>query len=187
MGIHLDPLIALLIASGILLLAFYVFARVRSDYCGKGMLTRQVAILQTGFFVVYATSSYLFLDSRLTVIASTGITLAIAVTLMIAGFLVVLLSMPFLGGRSFGTQVGQLYTNGIYRFSRNPQLVGGFLFIVGYVLLWPSCIGFLWAALWLLISYLMVRGEEEHLASVFGEEYEQYCERTPRHLGIPRW
>jgi protein-S-isoprenylcysteine O-methyltransferase Ste14 len=110
--------------------------------------------------------------------------LSFAVLLMIAGLSVVLLSMPFLGRRSFGAEVGQLHTKGIYRFSQNPQLVGSFSFIVGYVLLWPSWTGVLWAAVWLPISYLMVRAEEEHLRSVFGKEYEQYCRRTPRFVGV---
>ena len=150
------------------------------------MLTRPVAVLQTGYFIIYALCSYVFLDSRLTAIASKGFLLGYAVLLMIGGLSVVLLSMPFLGRRSFGAEIGQLHTKGIYRFSRNPQLVGSFFFIVGYVLLWPSWIGALWAALWLPISYLMVRAEEEHLTSVFGKEYEEYCRRTPRYIGVAK-
>jgi protein-S-isoprenylcysteine O-methyltransferase Ste14 len=186
MGVNLDPPIALLLAFGLLLLAIYAFARVRSDYRQKGKLTRWVSILQTGFFYVYAFSSYLFLDSRLTAVTSSGILLALAVLLMLVGLTVVLLSMPFLGKRSFGAQVGELHTSGIYRFSRNPQLVGSFVFIIGYVLLWPSWNGLIWAALWLPISHLMVRGEEEHLRSVFGEQYEQYCKITSRYIGFPK-
>jgi protein-S-isoprenylcysteine O-methyltransferase Ste14 len=186
MGIQLDPLTAVVIAGGLVLLAIYVFARVRSDYRVRGSLSQQVGVLQTGYFFIYATSSYLFLDSRLTAISSQGILLGFAVMLMVAGLAVVLLSMPFLGRRSFGAEVGQLFTQGIYRYSRNPQLVGGFVFMLGYVLLWPAWRGALWAALWLPISFLMVRGEEEHLRSVFGKEYEAYCKRTPRYIGIAR-
>lgn len=186
MGIQLDPILALGIAGGLLLLAYYVFARVRSDYGTHGKLTQLVAILQTGFFFIYALCSYLFLDSRLTSITNDALLLGFAIFLMVAGLLVVLLSMPFLGRRSFGAETGQLHTTGIYRFSRNPQLVGAFLFIIGYILLWLSWTGALWAALWLPISFWMVRGEEEHLAAIFGKEYEQYCRRTPRYLGIPK-
>jgi hypothetical protein len=39
------------------------------------------------------------------------------------------LSMPFLGQRSFGREVGRLRTTGLYRYSRNPQLVRGCFFI----------------------------------------------------------
>ena len=186
MGIQLDPIGAAAIAGGLFLLAFYVFGRVRLDYRERGLLTRPVAALQTAYFFVYALCSYLFLDSRLTAIASSGVLLGFAVLLMTAGFSAVLASMPFLGRRSFGAEVGQLHTEGIYRFSQNPQLVGGFFFIVGYALLWPSWTGALWAALWLPISYLMARAEEKHLASVFGKEYEADCRRAPRFLGVPK-
>ena len=186
MGIELNPLAALLIAGGLLLLASYVFARVRSGYQAQGTLSRPVAVLQTGFFFAYALSSYLFLDSRITAVSSQGILLGLAVFLMNTGLSAVLLSMPFLGRRSFGREVGQLHASGIYHYSRNPQLVGSFLFIVGYVLLWPSWTGLLWASLWLPICYLMVRAEEEHLAKAFGKDYEEYCRRTPRYVGIPK-
>ena len=185
MGIHLDPLPAILVAATLLGFAFYVFARVRSDYRVLGSLTKPVAVLQTGYFFVYAFSSYLFLDSRLAAVSPVGGTLALALMLMIVGLLVVLSSMPFLGRRSFGSQIGNLHTGGVYRYSRNPQLVGSFVFIIGYVMLWPSWTGMLWATLWLPISWLMERGEEEHLARVFGKEYEEYCDRTPRYVGIP--
>jgi protein-S-isoprenylcysteine O-methyltransferase Ste14 len=186
MGIQLHPAVALLIAAGLTLLASYVFTRVRADYRAQGALTRPVAVLQTGYFFAYALCSYLFLDSRLTRISGRGLVLGVAVILMNAGLCVVLLSMPLLGRRSFGREVGRLHTRGIYRYSRNPQLVGAFSFIVGYALLWPSWVGMLWAALWLPISHLMVRAEEEHLQKVFGNEYEEYCRRTPRYVGMPR-
>ena len=186
MGINLHPLIALWLTSNLLLLTIFTFTVVRLDYRQKGKLTPWVALLQTGFFFVYAFSSYLFLDSRLKTVTTNRILLALAVLLMLAGLTAVLLSMPSLGKRSFGAQVGELHTSGLYRFSRNPQLVGSFIFILGYVLLWPSWNGLIWAALWLPISHLMVRGEEEHLRSVFGEQYEQYCKSTPRYIGFPK-
>jgi protein-S-isoprenylcysteine O-methyltransferase Ste14 len=185
-GIQLSPLAGITIACGLVLIACSVFARVRADYRAQGALSRPVAVLQTGFFFLYALSSYLFLDSRITHVTTRGLLLGLAVILMIAGLSTVLLSMPFLGTRSFGREVGRLHTEGIYRYSRNPQLVGGFSFIAGYALLWPSWIGLLWAGLWLPISGLMVRAEEDHLLRVFGKEYEEYRRRTPRFVGMPR-
>ena len=147
---------------------------------------KPVAIIQTAFFAVYAFASYLFLDARLTAISCPGILLPVALLLMAAGLALVLLSMPFLGRRSFGMQTGVLHTSGIYRFSRNPQLVGSFLFIVGYALLWPAWSGLLWAAIWLPVAHLMVRAEEEHLARIFGPQYDEYRRRTPRYIGLPK-
>jgi len=176
----------LLLLAALLAAAFFVFARVRSDYRAHGRLSRPIAILQSGFFCVYAISSYIFLDSRFSQVDTAGWLFPLAILLMLAGFLVILFSMPFLGRRSFGMEVGSLRTTGLYRYSRNPQLVGGFFFIAGYAMLWPSWEGASWAGLWLVIAHWMVRGEEMHLESVFGEEYRTYCARTPRYLGIPR-
>lgn len=166
--------------------AFLVFARVRSNYRTLGRLTRPIATLQVAYFFVYALASYAFLDSRLSQVDMTGLLFPAALLLMSTGFLLVLFSMPFLGRRSFGQEVGSLRTSGVYKYSRNPQLVGGFLFIAGYAMLWPAWAGAVWAGLWLVISHLMVRGEEEHLEKVFRDAYRDYCSRTPRYLGLPR-
>jgi len=182
----LNTFSSLILLAALLAVAFFVFARVRSDYRTYDKLSRPVAILQVGYFCAYALASYAFLDSRLSHVNTAGLLIPLALLLMVIGFLMVLLSLPFLGRRSFGEDVGRLRTTGIYQYSRNPQLVGGFLFILGYAMLWPTWIGFLWASLWLLITHLMVRGEEEHLKSVFGDEYQVYFQRTPRYLGLPR-
>jgi protein-S-isoprenylcysteine O-methyltransferase Ste14 len=182
----LSVLVAWVLFAGLLAGAFFVFARVRSDYRAHGKLTRPTAALQVGFLCAYGLSSYAFLDSMLSHVRVVSVSFPVAVVLMIVGLLMIILSMPFLGRRSFGTELGTLRTTGLYRHSRNPQLVGGFFFVVGYSLLWPSWLGVLWAGLWLIIRHLMVRGEEEHLQKVFGQEYREYCRRTPRYLGLPK-
>ncbi len=79
--------------------------------------------------------------------------------------------------------VGELTQVGPYRWSRNPQLVGWFLFLLGFALndwsLWSL------AALVVVVVYvhLMVLIEEEHLRRVFGEQYVEFCRRTPRYFG----
>lgn len=180
---HFSVYVYMIILVALLGLAFGVFSRVKRDYKAYGKLTRSVSVLQTGFFVIYALCSYVFLDSRLSQVKVDAWTFPLVCLLMLVGFIVVILSMPFLGKTSFGNEVGKLRADGLYHTSRNPQLVGGFLFIVGYALLWPSWQGYAWAAIWLVVSPLMVRGEEEHLARVFGNEYMEYCARVPRYIG----
>lgn len=186
MGVALNTFSSLLLLAVLLASAFFVFARVRSDYHVYGRLTRPIAILQIAYFCAYALASYAFLDTRLSQVNTDGLLFPLALVLMLIGFLMVLFSMPFLGKRSFGQEVGSLRTSGLYRYSRNPQLVGGFFFIAGYAMLWPSWQGALWACLWLAIAHLMVRGEEAHLENVFGDAYRDYCARTPRYLGLPK-
>jgi protein-S-isoprenylcysteine O-methyltransferase Ste14 len=186
MGVTLNIFGSLLLLVALVVAAFFVFARVRLDYRTHGRLSRPIAILQTGFFCVYTLSSYVFLDSRLSQVNMAGLLFPVALVLMIIGFLMVVFSMPFLGRQSFGGEVSSLRTSGLYQYSRNPQLVGGFFFIVGYAMLWPSWTGALWASIWWVIAHLMVRGEEAHLENVFGDEYRDYCARTPRYLGLPK-
>ncbi len=99
-----------------------------------------------------------------------------------------LLSFAVLAFRSmakmFCLKVGELTEFGPYRWSRNPQLVGWFLFLLGFALqdwsVWSL------AALVVVVIYihLMVLIEEEHLRRVFGEQYVEFCERTPRYIGL---
>ncbi len=93
-------------------------------------------------------------------------------------------AMAWLGlPRSFGQAGATLESAGPYRVSRNPQLLGGAPLVVGYVLLWPSWNSVLWLALFLALSHMMVLSEEEHLARIHGDQYEQYCRHVPRYLG----
>ena len=184
MSIELITLGRFALFAALLVGAFLVFGRVRSDYRAWGKLSRPTAALQVGYRCAYALSSYAFLNARLSLANGASMLPVIAIVLMFLGLLAVVLSMPYLGRRSFGEEIGGLCTTGIYRYSRNPQLLGGFLLILGYALLWPSWSGALWAALWPVIRYLMVQGEEEHLEKVFGDAYRKYCEQIPRYLGL---
>jgi protein-S-isoprenylcysteine O-methyltransferase Ste14 len=183
---QLHPLVFILVALGLVLTALAVFAMVGRDYRMKGHLSPTVSVLQVGYSCAYAVCSYVFLDSRISNIRTTGAQFPLSILLMGTGLAAVLFSMSALGRRSFGREAGKLNTAGLYRYSRNPQLVGGFLFILGYALLWPSWQGMLWASLWIPISALMVRGEEQHLGRVFGQEYHDYCAKTPRTIGLPK-
>lgn len=70
-------------------------------------------------------------------------------------------------------------------WSRNPQLLGGFLAVIGVVVLWPSLYALGWAAMYGIMGHWMVLAEEEHLRKQ-NEGYERYCRRVPRYFGFPR-
>lgn len=78
---------------------------------------------------------------------------------------------------------GSLTTAGPYRWSRNPQYVGWFLFLLGFALndwsLW--CLAALLAVAAGL--HLLVLVEEEHLLRTFGEPYAGFCRKVPRYAG----
>lgn len=82
--------------------------------------------------------------------------------------------------------VQRLVTYGIFGWVRNPLYVGNFLAWMGFTVV----SGVLWflpvAALLFAVEYtLIVRYEEGVLESIFGREYLEYKQRTPRWFPRP--
>lgn len=81
-----------------------------------------------------------------------------------------------------GTLDPPLHTTGVFRLSRNPGLLGMYLFAAGLLALKPSA----WFALGLLhYAWHMHRCiliEERHLAAEFGKAYDEYMSRTRRYV-----
>jgi protein-S-isoprenylcysteine O-methyltransferase Ste14 len=103
----------------------------------------------------------------------------------VAGLALCLISVTFFRSvpKVLCIDAGKLTTTGPYRWSRNPQYVGWFLFLLGFALndwsLW--CLA---ALVVIAISlHLLVLVEEEHLRRVFGEPYVEFCRNTPRYAG----
>ena len=75
-----------------------------------------------------------------------------------------------------------LMTDGPYSFSRNPMLLGVYIYDIGILLLLCS----LWAlavfAAEVIMLTLQVRSEEKRLEADFGDEYLEYKKRVPRYL-----
>ena len=70
--------------------------------------------------------------------------------------------------------------------TRNPQIVGSALIVIGYAMYWPSWHSLGWVILYAAICHMMVLTEEEHLRRTFAEEYVRYCECVPRYLRLLR-
>lgn len=86
----------------------------------------------------------------------------------------------------FCVRTGWLSESGIYRWSRNPQYLGWFLFLLGFALNdWSQ-----WCLAVLLLSatslHLLVLVEEQHLRRQFGDAYLGYCARVPRYFRFLR-
>lgn len=78
---------------------------------------------------------------------------------------------------------GDLYTDGPYAYSRNPQYVGMIVGLVGFLLLVNSpyvSVLVLAHVGWVLV---LPRAEEPHLATEYGEAYRTYAAETPRFVG----
>ena len=164
---------------------------VRRDYQTKGRLTPLSSLLQLAILGLYFSFPYLYNPVEWAWFWSAAA--PVGEPLRIAGVLCIVLGLALAFGtmfwfdlrRSMGMHVDQLIRSGPYRFTRNPQLVGGALLVIGSVVLWPSWYALGWAALYGFLAHVMVITEEEHLRDVYGQEYADYCAEVPRYLGLP--
>lgn len=79
---------------------------------------------------------------------------------------------------------GDLRTDGIYTYTRNPQSVGFVTFIVGTILAVNSRKLAVHGLLTELVYILFPFAEEPWLREHYGDEYERYCDQTPRFVSI---
>lgn len=75
-------------------------------------------------------------------------------------------------------------TDGVYRWSRNPQYVAYMFFLVGYALTGVGVMAWAGVLLYLVLMHLTVLVEEEHLERQFGDVYRVSKRETPRYF---RW
>lgn len=178
-----------LLAALLLLFAYAVFRLiVRRDYAAQGRLGALSSGLQLLVFLGFFCFPYLFNPPAWAWFwtagssSSPGLYLAGLVVICV-GFVVAFGTMGWFGmKRAFGISVDGLQQEGPYKISRNPQVLGGYLMVVGVSLQWPSLYSLGWILLYATITHWMVITEEEHLDRVFGEEYQQYCARVPRYV-----
>ena len=83
---------------------------------------------------------------------------------------------------SLAPRTKHLMTDGPYRLSRNPMLLGIYIYDIGILLWllswWPLIV---FAAEVILLT-LQVRSEEKRLEADFGDEYREYKKRVPRYF-----
>ncbi|MEM1437719.1 MAG: methyltransferase [Pseudomonadota bacterium] len=75
-----------------------------------------------------------------------------------------------------------LQTRSIFRWSRNPGLVGMYVMFAGFWLAMPSLTFALGLVVYVLHMHAKVRLEEDYLGNRFGADFRHYRERTPRYL-----
>jgi protein-S-isoprenylcysteine O-methyltransferase Ste14 len=80
----------------------------------------------------------------------------------------------------------ELKTRGLYRFTRNPIYVGGFILCIGSCFYAIHLINLLCCAIVIGIHLRIVRREEEFLEKRFGQQWLDYKQHVPRYVGIAR-
>ena len=77
-------------------------------------------------------------------------------------------------------------TTGVYRFSRNPGYLGLFLVYCGTGIACISWVFLLFTAVFMLLLHISVVSEERFCLQKYGDAYQEYMDKTPRWIGIPR-
>jgi len=183
----METIIGIAASALVLLLGYVVFRGVvRRDYERYGRLKAGAVFLEFIVFAVHANLSYIFLPvtwPELPRLPENLYQLVVGVGVLLIGIMLTLWAMAGLGFKhACGQPPEKLHLTGFYRWSRNPQLVFYALALLGFLVLWPAPLGVVWFLVYVVIAHWMVRSEEEHLADVYGVDYECYCEQVPRYL-----
>ena len=105
------------------------------------------------------------------------------------GFFIYLVGVVFevLTGVSFAdTPLERLVTKGVYRISRNPMYFGQFLVCIGTGIACASWVFLLGGTAFVVLLGFSVPVEERFLLEKYGSTYQEYIDRTPRWIGIPK-
>jgi protein-S-isoprenylcysteine O-methyltransferase Ste14 len=166
-----------------ILVVFRIF--VKRGYQNKSRLTPLTIFLQLLIFFLHGLSSYVYINTKGNKIIGDNFLEIIGITFMVIGGLFTLVSMINLGiKKTFGVKSKALKQTGFYKYSRNPQIVLYILFITGYALIYPDWLVLLWIGTLLFMCHVMVITEEDHLLRTFKDDYKEYCEYTPRYIGL---
>jgi protein-S-isoprenylcysteine O-methyltransferase Ste14 len=85
-----------------------------------------------------------------------------------------------------GTPPGEPVTRGLYRVSRHPIYLSGFVLFIGIGVASASWVIMLCGVLWVVLWNIAVPAEERFLLEKYGNAYHEYMNRTPRWIGIPK-
>ncbi len=84
------------------------------------------------------------------------------------------------------TPLGEPFTKGVYRYSRNPLSLGMLLTFLGVGVASASWLFLVLSAILMVITHFMVVIEERSCLNKFGNAYRKYMDRTPRWIGLPK-
>jgi len=186
--LKVPPAIFILIVFLLVGFAYIVFrVIVRRDYRLRGRLTPLTSTAQLIVFAELMSFPYLFNPPAWPWFwiqnDATKQQYLLGMVIVILGFTVAFGTMGWFGmRRAFGLETRGLIRTGPYRVTRNPQALGGYLLVIGITVQWFSWFAVIWVILYGLILHWMIITEEEHLQTVFGDEYKSYCGQTPRYL-----
>jgi protein-S-isoprenylcysteine O-methyltransferase Ste14 len=161
---------------------------VRREYLLRGQLTWMTSMLQLLAIAGLMCFPYLFNPPEwawfwVSAGPASPQQYLIGLIIILLGFVMAFGTMAWFGlRRAFGVETQGLITTGPYRVTRNPQILGWYLLVIGVALQWHSWFAVVWIVLCGLVGHWMILAEEEHLQRILGKAYKSYCEQVPRYL-----
>jgi protein-S-isoprenylcysteine O-methyltransferase Ste14 len=152
----------------------------------RRIITLPVALLFLGLVVLFVLAS-IWVDKRFLFFhfESSWWTLGLSIIILFVGWLICMwAALAFLRNR--GTPVPfnpppKLITTGLYRYIRNPMLLGLFIFLLGLgFLLGSLSLIFIFTPLFILTNVLYLKAiEEKEMEKKFGRQYLEYKKKVP--------
>ena len=150
----------------LVLIAIVIVLRVlvRRDYLRRGRLTPVTSASEWLLGIIWASFSYFYLPDDWPLIHVSSLLRLAGWVLVTLSVVTSLLSLAWLGlRRTHGLKADILVTSGPYRLTRNPQITGFSIGMIGFVMLWPSWHMMVSLLLLAFLVHLMVLTEEEYL------------------------
>ncbi len=102
--------------------------------------------------------------------------------LIISGSIVVWIGVRKIGFGATSGEVADLNSDGVYRYSRNPQYVADMAILIGWAVLsasgWVACI----AAFGVIVLAAAPFAEEPWLEDIYGADYRAYKTKVRRYM-----
>ncbi|AUH35780.1 heavy metal resistance protein CzcN (plasmid) [Paracoccus tegillarcae] len=109
----------------------------------------------------------------------------VGVPLIVGGNIIVWRGVFGIGMDATSGARGQLKTDGLYRYTRNPQYLADMGILTGWAVLSASPSAWIIAASGVAALALAPFAEEPWLEEIYGDPYRRYCKSAPRFLGVP--
>ncbi len=119
-------------------------------------------------------------------ILKTPLSLSIGIITITAGLFLMVKSITDISNKGDGTlapwsPTKKLVVTGLYRYVRNPMIIGVLITLIGESICTGSRKIFIWAIIFFIINNVFFFFfEERNLAKKFGEEYRKYKKEVPR-------
>lgn len=147
-------------------------------------LPTMAALIVPGIIYYFSNGSSLIPLNKI----NPSLSLSVGILMMIIGLLIFIKSVNLFIKIGNGTlapwnPTKNIVIKSLYRYVRNPMLIGVILFILGEALLLQNGNILLWVIFFFLANTIyFIFSEEPGLRKRFGEEYDDYCDHVPRWL-----